>query len=335
MINPIILFLRKHLLLPKKIVVPTVAVALVISVLFFFFISKISSSKEIVAQDDTSLKELPSINKSIDKISEDYDREIEVKYNPKENQLGQRNQLINFIAFLSILANSLIAFFIYKNHRERMAILSDKKFVQPEEVQKHIQSFTESISECKNLISSINQENQTILRCSTDQTEKVLKIFHKDSLVHGEDVKKLLEMFKLLKGQLDEKDKEIRRYKEGYDISLIKRFASGYLKVRDRILDYIEKDKTGVENLENLNVILNSTIQTAGLTEIVINIGDNYYDDKYIGKIDTPSTTLTNDPMENNKIASIDKIGYEILGNEVEAVLSMAKVTIYKFKEKE
>ena len=287
-----------------------------------------------------SLKEAtPPIEDKIEisddqKLDSGFLSDVEINKDANVKTKGSQQPII-FIGFLSIIANLLISLFIYKNHRERMAILSDKKFVQPEEVQKQMQFFKDSVSECNNMLTQIHQNNESLLQSSLEQTARVLMSLQQDSQVHGEDVKKLMETFNLMNDKLDEKDKEIKRYKEGYDVSQIKKSVSGYIKVRDRISNYIESEKTEVEDLEKLNLILESVIENSGVTEIVINVGDDYYDDQFNGKIDVPKILSTNDSNDNNKIVSIDKVGYEILGNEIATVISKAKVTIYKHNQKE
>ena len=103
--------------------------------------------------------------------------------------------------------------------------------------------FKESVSECNNMLTQIHQNNESLLQSSLEQTAKVLKSLQQDSQVHGEDVKRLMETFGLMNNKLDEKDKEIKRYKEGCDVSQIKKSVSGYIKVRDRITNTHRKWK--------------------------------------------------------------------------------------------
>lgn len=314
----------------------SISISGLIAVLISFYIfgnkkddPRLESLKEVTPPIEEKI-EIPDDQKLDSALLSD----VEINKNANVKTKGSQQPII-FIGFLSIIANFLIALLIYKNHRERMAILSDKKFVQPEEVQKQMQFFKESVSECNNMLTQIHQNNESLLQSSLEQTARVLKSLQQDSQVHGEDVKRLMETFNLMNNKLDEKDKEIKRYKEGYDVSQIKKSVSGYIKVRDRINSYIESGKTGVGDLENLNLILESAIENSGVSEIVINIGDDYYDDQFNGKIDVPKIISTNDPNDDNKILSIDKIGYEILGNEITTVISKAKVTIYKHNQKE
>lgn len=292
-------------------------------------------NKDIAAQNDESLNEASTINTSFEEISEGHNQVIEVKNTPKKNQVGQRNQPINYIAFLSILANSLIALLIYRNHRERIAILSDKKFVQPEEIQTLMQSFRDSVNNCNRSLSEIRQHNESLLRAFIVQSEKVLNELQGDLISYGEDVKDIKETYKLLRNDIKEKDEEIKRYKEGYDISLIKRSVEGYLLLNNRISNYIENEKTGPESLKNLHKIIEDAILRSGVSVIEVFEGDDYFDDKYNGKIDASKELLTNEPENDSKIVSVDRLGYEILGNELTTIISKAKVTIYKYNQKE
>ena len=163
----------------------------------------------------------------------------------------------------------------------------------------------------------------------------------KDRIKDSEKLKFINDEYEVLKSELeknvklDEKDAEITRYKEGYDTKKIKSSLTGYIKVRDRIQSYADNEKTSINDLDKLLIIIESAIDNLGASEIEIKIGDNFYDDKYVGLTDDPEIIETDDPEKDGLIAAIVKKGYEIIGQETNTNIRSAKLKIYKHEPKE
>lgn len=236
---------------------------------------------------------------------------------------------------LSTGANGCIAAFIFLYNRKRLELLKDKKFVEPETLQQTLQSFVSSVNKIGKELEQIKVINHNTVAQIVQQTQSVLKEIEIQSKGHGEGIDKMMDTFLTLNNKIDEKDAEIKRYKEGYDTENIKASLAGYIKVRDRIKSYVDNEKTSLQDLDKLLIIVESAIDNLGASEIEIEIGDKFFDDKYVGLIDNPEVIETDDLEKDGTIASVVRKGYEIKGQERNTTIRNAKVTIYKNKHKD
>ena len=109
------------------------------------------------------------------------------------------------------------------------------------------------------------------------------------------------------------------------------RSLEGFIKIRDRIYSYAEDGKTTTDDLQILVKIIENTITTIGAKEIEITIGDNIDDDKYLNKFSVKKEIDTDKPDHSGKIASIEKIGYQIKGPVTSTVIRKAEIALYKY----
>ncbi len=260
----------------------------------------------------------------------------EDKDTTNESQSGSATPwLLIFVCTLSTAANSSIAVFIYLHNRERIKLLSDKKFVEREDFQEALENFVTSVKKIGQELGEIKEFNQNTVKQTVEQTNRVLTEIANQSKEHGEGIGEMMDSFNRLNEKIREQDKEITRYKEGYDTQNIKSSLAGYIKVRDRIQSYADNEKTSSNDLDKLLIIIESAIDNLGASEIEVKIGDNFYDDKYVGLTDDPEIIETDDPEKHELIASIVKKGYEIIGQERNTTIRSAKLKIYKHEPKE
>jgi molecular chaperone GrpE (heat shock protein) len=165
------------------------------------------------------------------------------------------------------------------------------------------------------------------------QTTSALSKLEEDNQQHGEKIQDIMNAFLALNPKLDEKDKEINRYKEGHDSKLISKYILSYIKVRDQIIKMTDSDQFVLKNLEQLIERLNMEIEHADVKEIEVSIGDKFLDEKYGGKLATPKLVPTDDTEKNGTIVSVDLAGYEFTGNERNIILRPAKVSVYELQE--
>jgi hypothetical protein len=239
------------------------------------------------------------------------------------------------VFILSVAVNGCIALFILRHNRERIKLLRDKKFVEREDFQESLENFVTSVSKIGQELGKIKEFNENAVKQTVEQTNRVLTEIANQSRGHGQGIEKMMESFNRLNGKIEEQDKEITRYKEGYDTQNIKSSLAGYIKVRDRIQSYADNEKTSSNDLDKLLIIIESSIDNLGASEIEIKIGDNFYDEKYVGLTDNPEIIETDDPEKHHLIASIVKKGYEIIGQERNTTIRCAKLKIYKHEPKE
>ncbi|MDB4277269.1 hypothetical protein N9892_01070, partial [bacterium] len=233
---------------------------------------------------------------------------------------------------LSTAANGCIAVFIFRHNRERIKLLKDKRFVEREDFQEELENFVTNVSKIGQELGKIKEFNQNAVKQTVEQTNRVLTEIANQSKGHGEGIDEMMESFLSLNKKIKEQDKEITRYKEGYDTQSIKSSLAGYIKVRDRLQNYADNEKTSADNLEKLLIIIESAIDNLGASEINVTIGDDFYSDKYVGLTDDPVIIGTSDPEKHHLIESIVKKGYEIIGPERNTTIRSAKLKIYKYE---
>lgn len=242
------------------------------------------------------------------------------------------------ILILSTVANGCIAVFIFryiresiKLQRERIKLLSDSKNVEPEDLHKTMNALSENTKAFDKQLSELKQSNQDILKQLMHQATKALEKAESNSASNLKNVEELKSSYLLMRDTLDEKDKEIKRYKEGYDTDKLITSLEGFIKIRDRIYSYAEDGKTTTDDLQILVKIIENTITTIGAKEIEITIGDNIDDDKYLNKFSVKKEIDTDKPDHCGKIASIEKIGYQIKGPETSTIIRKAEIALYKY----
>ena len=243
------------------------------------------------------------------------------------------------VFILSVAVNGCIALFIFlqtrqsnKLHIERIKLLNDKKYVEPEDLQKTMRDLSEKTRALDKQLSELKQNNQDTVQQLTHQAREAFTKLEKNSASHLESVEELKSAYLLMRDKLDEKDKEIKRYKEGYDTDKLITSLEGFIKIRDRIDSYAEDGKTSKSDLQRVVEIIENTITTIGAKEIDITVGDNINDDKYLTSVSAKKEVDTDNPDDNGKIASIEKNGYQINGPDTSTVIRKAEVALYKYK---
>jgi hypothetical protein len=233
---------------------------------------------------------------------------------------------------LSTAANGCIALFIFRHNRERIKLLKGKKYVEPEELQKTMRTLSENTKALDKQLSELAQKNADTVQQLVQQAREAFTKVEKNSASHLEDVEELKSAYLLMRDKLDEKDKEIKRYKEGYDTDKLLTSLEGFIKIRDRIASYAEDGKTTKDDLHRLVKIIENTITTSGAKEIEITVGDNIDDDKYLISVSVKREIDTDNPGDDGKIASIEKNGYQITGPEVSTVIRKAEIALHRYK---
>lgn len=269
--------------------------------------------------------------------------EVEDKDTTNESQSGSDMPwfLISVIT-LTTVANGCIAIFIFryiresiKLQRERIKLLSDSKYVEPEDLQKTMRDLSENTKALDKQLSELKQSNQDTLQQLMYQAKEAFTKAESNSASNLKNVEELKSSYLLMRDALDEKDKEIKRYKEGYDTDKLIKSLEGFILIRDRIYSYAEDGKTTPDDLKNIVKIIESNITIIGAKEIEITIGDNIDDDKYLNKFSVKKEVDTDNSDDDGKIASIEKIGYQVKGPETNTVIRKAEITLYKYKTNE
>ena len=286
--------------------------------------------------EDTEKNQNPAEEGSSEAAEEDRDAA-----NEQQSDFATHWFLISVLT-LSTVANGSIAIFIFryiresiKLQRERIKLLSDSKYVEPEDLQKTMRDLSENTKALDKQLSELKQSNQDTLQQLMYQAKEAFTKAESNSASNLKNVEELKSSYLLMRDALDEKDKEIKRYKEGYDTDKLIKSLEGFILIRDRIYSYAEDGKTTPDDLKNIVKIIESNITIIGAKEIEITIGDNIDDDKYLNKFSVKKEVDTDNSDDDGKIASIEKIGYQVKGPETNTVIRKAEITLYKYKTNE
>jgi hypothetical protein len=114
--------------------------------------------------------------------------------------------------------------------------------------------------------------------------------------------------FMTLKTNLDQKDKEISRYKNGYDATIFKNFLLRFTRVDKVIKEYISENNIDLNGLEDIQIQMDDALAECDVETFSPKIGADFK--TTIGVADNPEIRKTSDKSKDSTIAEILKIGY-------------------------
>jgi hypothetical protein len=137
-----------------------------------------------------------------------------------------------------------------------------------------ILSANTSFSVPEELISSLNSLGKEIRRSSTHLEHAICE--HETSIKHiadtstrtDERITEILETSMLLQRALDERDAEIRRLRQGYDVEVFRRFISRFLRVKQLIDDCHSLGQYTPEDYANVGRLLDDAFEECGLSNL-------------------------------------------------------------------
>ena len=141
--------------------------------------------------------------------------------------------------------------------------------------------------------------------------------------------------FMTLKTNLDQKDEEISRYKDGYDATIYKNFLLRFARVDKVIKEYIGDNKIDINGLKDIQIQMDDALAECGVEIFSPEIGADFK--STIGVADNPEIRETSDKSKDSTIVEILTPGYrrKLPSNENDdyQIIIEAKVAIYVYKE--
>ena len=142
----------------------------------------------------------------------------------------------------------------------------------------------------------------------------------------------LNQTFMTLKSSLDQKDKEIARYKSGYDATIYKNFLLRFTRVDKVIKEYISENKIDMNGLDDIQIQMDDALAECEVEVFSPEIGADYKTST--GLADKPKIIETSDKAKDGVVAEIIAPGYQRrLPNDEYEVIVTAKVAIHIFKK--
>ena len=325
--------LMHNLYVSNRRIISVIILSLLVSLLGLIILLFWSSREKETKDDGNSVAAESSISMQTNEIDDDSNFNQTPKIEQKIEHAVDYPWYLIIILVVSAVANISIAFLIFFYNRKRIKLLTDKKYVEPEKLQRTMQDLSENTGALDKQLSELKQHNDHTVQGVIQQTTSALSKLEENDHKHGEKIQEIMNAFLELNTKLDEKDEEIKRYKEGHDSKLINKYILSYIKIRDQIIKMTDSDQFVLKNLEQLIERLNMEIEHADVKEIEVSIGDKFLDEKYGGKLATPKLVPTDDTGKNGTIVSVDLAGYEFTGNERNIILRPAKVSVYELQE--
>jgi len=214
--------------------------------------------------------------------------------------------IVIMILALTTLLSVGISFYLYK---WRKILLENNQFVVPEEWAKCLRSLDESVGEL----------NQTI--------GSGLQVVGAESKSNSEKISAMTETYMELQDVLDQKDKEIKRLKTGYDAVIFKRFVRRFARIEQSIDDFIFEDGE-TEQLIMLRRLFEDAFDECGVCKFSPEIGEDYR--RANGVSDNPKSKKTDNAEDEFKISEVLEAGYKLGAGADEEVIIPAKVRIFK-----
>ena len=158
-------------------------------------------------------------------------------------------------------------------------------------------------------------------------TEKLTR----HSQTHSEKILQMEETFMTFQKALDEKDAEIKRYKEGYDQQVFVKFLRRFVRLGKHIDKLIERNQND-KDFKNIKLLLKDALEECGVFSFAPGIGEDYRD---LGKAvaDEPSFENTHDSNKDFTIARVEEEGYKLEGTAQEVIILPARVVIYRYTD--
>ena len=162
-----------------------------------------------------------------------------------------------------------------------------------------------------------------------------------------EDLNNMREEFSILRDDIEEKDKEIARYKDGYDASMIKNYFSKFTFLDSVIKEYINDNEIDLDGLkvgltDDIQIQMNEAFLEYDIEIFSPPLGADYR--KTDGVEQPPRKIETNNKEDHFAIAEVIQPGYRRKitnysdskeGNASYQYITDAKVAIYLYKESE
>ena len=169
---------------------------------------------------------------------------------------------------------------------------------------------------------------------SKDTNQQQLENFDSGDIIKIlEKLNNLSERFKILRDEIEAKEKEIQRYKEGYDASRVKDFFAKFTFVDSVIKEYIDDNEIDLEGLRDIQLQMNEAFAEFGIEPFSPEIGTEIH--KVTGEVEENFKKIaTKNKSEHSTIAEIVKVGYRRkLPDSTFQIISKSKVRVFVFEE--
>lgn len=243
-----------------------------------------------------------SISNLFDKVEKNWLIIVNEDASGFKNNLLVANLLLTFVLFVSIC----ISFYLY---RWRKILLANPHMYLPEEIGNSVGQFAKEVG------------------CMQANVGKLEKTVIKANLELSNGFENITATLMTLLKSLDDKDQEIARLKQGYDIEIYRKFIARFIRVDLTLNDLIEDADLESESLKQLKRLLSDALDECGVESFFPIIGQDYRSAE--GVAENPKKQKTDNQEDDFKISEIIQCGYRLQRNGSFEVIIPAKVKIY------
>lgn len=212
------------------------------------------------------------------------------------------------IILLSVL--SIISFGTsYYLYRTRTIMVKDTKALVPQEWGRYLEEVGENLGK---LGSGVGKRLKNLQGMTQENTQKI---------------ESMIETHMSLQDALDEKDKEIKRLKNGYDKEIYRNFLYRFIRVDQTLEEYLGEGEITQKEIKMVQRLLEDAFLECGVERFKPEVGEDYASAK--GVDENPERIVTDEDKKEFTIASVKEEGYKLNGGERDEILVPAQVKIY------
>ena len=175
----------------------------------------------------------------------------------------------------------------------------------------------------RDAVNEINK-NTAIVEKNKELGEKVANFINAKATETKTEIKSVKEMLLTFQQSLDEKDREIKRLKEGYDTKILHGNLSNLTALHEKSLGIISNDPTN-KSLGNFIVLLEDTIESSGVSIDFPEIGMDFaLCSDFVEVVGTTSSGEAS--FSKGQISQVISPYYVIRGAERQIVLKKSKI---------
>jgi len=243
-----------------------------------------------------------------------------------DNKKIQWGGMLPFITIFSLIVAGLASVTSFKFYSWRHRIDLTGALV-PEKWAEKLEGFQGNMQE---LFSAQNSVNQAIQNFS-DDSAKLSQFVQSGSNESLKQIKSSQEMLLTFQVSLEEKDKEIRRLKEGYDFKIISNLLSQLVSLHASNVEMLKRDSEN-KSLSNFEILLRDILESSGVEIFEPEIGIDF--SEINDRIDVMgSTTVVNSRLKTGQISQVLSCGYIFKSSTGEKVMKKSKINYHLVEE--
>jgi len=186
-----------------------------------------------------------------------------------------------------------------------------------------------ALSSSQDLLKPTNPEANSQKRV---RIEEILTTLDTTTKGTHQQIASIFEILEIFRTNLETREAEIRRWKEGYDNAVFKKFISRFIRVDQAITEELIAHETGKRlanktTLESLQELLLDALENCDVERFSPIIGEDFK--KAFGVDENFTPIPTKNPEEIYKIAKVISPGYLLKGNEKNICIYAPKIAVF------